>query len=203
MLLNDVSSYREFRDALAASNCQCCDLSKSRTQIVVDRGNPKSRVLIVGEAPGKNEDLTGRPFVGRSGRLLDDMLMKLGFDTNKDALVVNIAKCRPPKNRPPRPEEVKACLPYLWKQIKIVNPRLIMLMGATALKHIFPERKAFAMAEQAGRFFDHASLPGARWVALFHPAYILRDPRKKPLMEKHLENFVDDWRKKAPEARCS
>ncbi len=164
---------------------------------MVDRGNPGSRVLIVGEAPGKNEDLTGRPFVGRSGRLLDDMLMKLGFDTNKDALIANIAKCRPPANRPPRPEEAKTCLPYLWKQIEIMNPKLIALMGATAFKYTFPEKKACAMTEQVGRFFDHASLPSVRWIVLFHPAYILRDPRKKPLMEKHLKYFVDYWRASA------
>ncbi len=195
--IKDAAQYVEFRDSLKASNCQLCNLSKSRSQIVVDRGNPESRVLIVGEAPGKNEDLTGQPFVGRSGRLLDEMLMKLGFDTNKDALVANIAKCRPPANRQPRPEEAKTCLPYLWKQIEIMKPKLIVLMGATAFKYMLPEKKDFAMTQQAGRFFDHASLPGVRWIALFHPAYILRDPRKKPLMEKHLRYLVEDWRASA------
>lgn len=188
------ANYQEFRDALKRSDCKLCALSESRTQIVVDRGNPKARVLIVGEAPGRNEDEKGEPFVGRSGKLLDAMLLELGFDTRKDALVANIAKCRPPDNRPPRPEEASACLPYLWQQMQWVKPKLVALMGATAIRHIFPEKKGFSMEQQAGRFFSHDQWPGVRWVALFHPAYILRDPRKRPLMQMHLKQFVELWK---------
>lgn len=186
-------NYQQFRESLQSSNCQLCALSSGRTQIVVDRGNPASRVLIIGEAPGKNEDKEGRPFVGRSGQLLDALLLKYGFDTNQHALVANIAKCRPPNNRPPRPDEAKACLPYLWRQIELARPKLIAMMGATALKHMFPERKTLPMKEQVGTFFEHADMPGVLWVVLFHPAYILRDPRKKPLMEAHLKRFVERW----------
>ena len=187
-------TYAEFKSRLAASGCRKCGLSAGRTQIVVDRGNPEARAMFVGEAPGETEDLEGRAFVGRSGRLLDGMLMELGFDTNRDALIANVAKCRPPDNRAPLPEEAKACLPFLRKQIETVHPKWIVLLGATALKHLIPEKKGFAMKGEAGRFFYHPDFPGAKLFVLYHPAYILRDPRKKPLMKEHLKKFVENWR---------
>ena len=188
-------SYADFKKALLASNCSQCGLHKHRTQIVVDRGNPDAQVFFIGEAPGENEDLEGKAFVGRSGRLLDTMFERLGFDTNQDALIANIAKCRPPKNRRPTPEEAGTCLPFLKKQIDLVKPKIIVLLGATALKYILPEKKGFAMGKEVGKFFNHASYPEAQFFVLYHPAYILRDPRKKPLMEAHLKLLVEAWKK--------
>ena len=193
---NDIlgaKQYRLFKEALENSACQRCALSESRAHIVVDRGNPAAKVLFIGEAPGENEDLQGRAFVGRAGRLLDEMLKELGFDTNRDALIANVVKCRPPENRAPKPEEAEACLPFLRKQIELVDPRLIVLLGATALKHLLPEKKEFPMAAQAGQCFEHPSYPGRHLMALYHPAYILRDPRKRPLMAQHLLGLREFW----------
>ena len=190
----EAKTYKDFKRELSASGCTLCGLSAARTQIVVDRGNPGAKVLFVGEAPGQKEDLQGRAFVGRSGRLLDEMLQALSFDTERDALIANVVKCRPPANRAPLPAEAEICLPFLRKQIALVDPKWIVLLGATALKRLLPAKKGFSMKEEVGRFFEHPQYPGARLFVLFHPAYILRDPRKKPLMEQHLKKFVESWR---------
>ena len=186
----DAGDYGHFKEALAGSGCTRCPLSKHRTHIVVDRGNPQAKVLFVGEAPGENEDLQGRAFVGRAGRLLDEMLRQFGFDTDRDCLIVNVVKCRPPENRAPLPSEAESCRPFLEKQIELVNPRIIVLLGATALKHLLPEQKDFAMGEQAGKSFKHPAYPGKELFVLYHPAFILRDPRKRPLMEQHLRALM-------------
>ena len=186
--------YTDFKNELIASDCRRCGLSAHRTHIVVDRGNPAAKTLFIGEAPGENEDLQAKAFVGRAGRLLDEMLKAQGFDTDRDALIANVVKCRPPENRAPLPEEAEACLPFLHRQIELVRPRLIGLLGATALRHLIPEKKKFSMRQEAGGFFAHASHPGVEWMVLYHPAYILRDPRQRPLMEAHLKKFVERWR---------
>ena len=188
-------TYTQFKAELLASNCTKCALSGSRTQIVIDRGNPEAKVLFIGEAPGENEDRQGKAFVGRAGRLLDGMLKELGFDTDRDALIANVVKCRPPENRAPLPKEAETCLPFLKKQIELVRPRILVLLGATAIKYILPEKKDFTMAKEAGRFFESPSYPGVQLMVLYHPAFILRDPRKKPLMEEHLRKFRDFWLK--------
>lgn len=185
-------TYPEFKKALIDSACTRCALCEGRTNIVVDRGNYEARVMVIGEGPGENEDLQGKAFVGRGGRLLDGMLSEVGFDTNKDSLIANVVKCRPPKNRAPEKEEAGTCFPYLKKQIELVRPKFILLLGATALKYILPGQK-FTMRDEVGKFFDHPEYPGIRFMVLFHPAYILRDPRKKPLMAEHLKFFKTEW----------
>ncbi len=192
--VTEAPDYPRFKTTLASSGCTRCGLSAGRTQIVVDRGNPCAKALFIGEAPGEKEDIQGKAFVGRSGKLLDAMLLALSFDTDRDALIANVVKCRPPKNRAPFPKEAEACLPYLRRQIGLVRPKWIVLLGATALRHIIPEKKTFSMKEEAGEFFEHSHYPGARLYVLYHPAYILRDPRKRPLMEQHLKKFVETWR---------
>ncbi len=187
-------TYSEFKEALIASNCTKCPLSDGRHHIVVDRGNPNAKVMMIGEAPGETEDLQGKAFVGRAGKLLDELTQNLGFDTNRDSLIVNVVKCRPPENRQPKPEEARECLPFLKKQIDLVKPKIIILLGATALKHIVPSKKEFSMNQEAGRFFEHPEHPGIKFMVLFHPAYILRDPRKKPAMIEHLKHFITQWK---------
>lgn len=187
-------TYPDFKTELLRSNCSKCALCESRTRIVPDRGNPEARVMIIGEAPGENEDLQGKTFVGRAGRLLDQMMKDAGFDTDQDSIIVNVVKCRPPENRAPKPDEVKACFPFLARQIELVKPRYILLLGATAMKRLFPEKKNFSMASQAGNFFTDPKYPDMELMVLFHPAYILRDPRKKPLMAEHIERFKLAWR---------
>ena len=189
----NAKTYANFKAALAASNCQKCALSRSRTHIVVDRGNPKARVVLIGEAPGANEDLQGRVFVGRGGKLLDGMMKEIGFDTDQDSLVINVVKCRPPDNRAPVSQEAAACFPFLRKQLDLVKPAFILLLGATALKHVVPDKAALSMGEQVGKFFACADYPGIEFMVLYHPAFILRDPRKRPLMAEHLRRFKARW----------
>lgn len=187
------ADYPRFKEALAASGCERCPLSRSRTHIVVDRGDPAAKILIIGEAPGENEDREARAFVGRAGKLLDAMMAEAGFDTDRDSLIINIVKCRPPDNRRPTREEAEACSPFLRKQLALVQPRAVLLLGATALRHLVPEKRVFSMKEEVGRFFTRPEFPGIRLMVLYHPAYILRDPRKKPLMAEHLRRFAAWW----------
>ncbi len=183
------ADYALFRRLLAGSNCDRCRLAADRTTIVVDRGSPAARLMAVGEGPGADEDAAGQAFVGRSGRLLDRMMAAAGLDTDQDILIANVVKCRPPGNRAPSADEAVACLPYLRRQIGLVRPRLVILLGATAARHFHPG-KVPPMGEALGRSFENPDWPGIAFVTLFHPAYILRDPRKRPLMEEHLRAIV-------------
>ncbi|MBI4056825.1 MAG: uracil-DNA glycosylase [Elusimicrobia bacterium] len=190
---NDIfstSSYEKFRELLAASNCQKCALKNSRTHIVVDRGNPKAHILVIGEGPGENEDLQGRAFVGRAGQLMDRLVKEeMGLDTNQHFLIVNVVKCRPPENRTPRKEEAEACLPFLKKQIELVQPKIILLLGATALKHLAPSKKEFSMEKEVGKLFNLEAYPNIPFMVLFHPAYLLYDNRKEPIFRQHLQEL--------------
>jgi len=182
------ANYQEFKKNLAQSGCSLCpELCEGRTNIVVDRGNPESKIVLIGEAPGENEDLEGKAFVGRAGQLLDKIMGSIGLDTNKDTLILNVVKCRPPANRSPKPQEAKNCLPYLHRQLEYVKPRFVVLLGATALKHLFPEMKEGGMKDRVGKFFDHPVYPGISFILLYHPAYLLRDPRKKADMWEHMK----------------
>src|SRR3989338_4519796 len=192
----DAKIYAHFKEELIKSNCSKCELSKSRTHIVVDRGNPNAKVVIIGEGPGENEDKQAKAFVGRAGQLLDKLMKEVGFDANEESLIINVVKCRPPENRQPSQKEADTCLPYLKKQLEIVKPEIIILLGATALKHIIHDKKYFAMGSEAGKFFRHADYPGVEFMVLYHPAYILRDPRKTPLMQEHLKRFKQFWNQK-------
>ena len=189
----DAKTYGEFKEALARSNCTQCALSESRHTIVVDRGNPNAKVLMIGEAPGENEDRQGKAFVGRAGQLLDELMKGIGFDTKRESLIINMVKCRPPENRAPKQEEVNACGAFFRKQIEFVKPKIILLLGATALKHVIKDKGEFSMGEEAGNFFEHAQFPGVQFMVLYHPAFILRDPRKKPVMIEHLKRFKARW----------
>ncbi len=196
----EVKSYTEFKSTLINSNCSKCPLWEGRRHIVVDRGNPEAKVLMIGEGPGENEDIQGKAFVGRAGQLLDEMMKEVGFDTNRESLIINVVKCRPPENRAPKQEEVDACFPYLQKQISLVKPKAILLLGATALKHMIKNKGDFSMEREAGNFFEHAQFPGVQFMVLYHPAFILRDPRKKPLMNEHLKRFKAFWDKNSNSA---
>jgi uracil-DNA glycosylase len=189
----EAKNYAEFKSALKESGCEKCSLCEARRNIVVDRGNPDTHVLMIGEGPGENEDIQAKAFVGRAGKLLDQMFADIGFVTNQNSLIANVVKCRPPENRAPKQDEVDACMPFLRKQMELIRPKIVLLLGATALRHIIKDKGPFSMKDEAGRFFEHADYPGVRFMVLFHPAYILRDPRKKPLMAEHLKRFKDSW----------
>jgi DNA polymerase len=183
-------SYAEFARRLKESNCsKCPDLCAERTNIVVDRGNPAAKLVAIGEGPGENEDLQGKAFVGRAGQLFDKIMASVGIDTNTDMLILNVVKCRPPQNRAPKPQEAVTCRPFLEWQLKWVKPRAVILLGATAAKHLMPEQKEGPMKDLVGKFFDLPAYPGVKFMLLYHPAFLLRDPRKKPETWEHVKTL--------------
>lgn len=190
---NDVlaaTSYDDFRRRLATYDCQKCPRGKARSRIVIDRGNPNSPILIVSERPGDNEDATGLAFVGRSGELLDKIMASIGLDTNEDLLIANVIKCKAEEDRGPTAGEVDACLPYLRRQIELLKPKVILLLGAVALKYLVKGRgDEFSMEKEAGHFFTAPEYPGIQFMVLYHPAFLLRDPRKKADMWEHVKKL--------------
>jgi DNA polymerase len=160
-----------FRRQVAA--CQLCGLCRARKQAVFGVGSPLARLMFIGEAPGFDEDRLGEPFVGRAGKLLDDIIRAMRL-RREDVYIANIVKCRPPENRVPDPEEVGSCLPYLERQIEIVNPEVICLLGATAARALL--HASGSLGSQRGRFFDYR---GRKVRVTYHPAYLLRNPQDK------------------------
>ena len=150
------------------------DLSNSIKKIVVSRGNPFAKLMIIGEAPGAKEEEIGEPFVGRSGKLLDKLLQNAGIDINQDVYFCNVVKCRPPQNRRPTKIEIQENLPWLYQQIKLVNPSLIVLVGATALEAILKIKSPISILR--GEWIDWE---GKLVMPVFHPSYLLRNPSKE------------------------
>jgi uracil-DNA glycosylase family 4 len=181
------STYRDFHDKLKAYDCRRCTLCHSRSQIVIDRGDPEAPIMLISERPGDNEDMVGKPFVGRAGDLLDKMLAAIDLDSNRDVLIANVTKCRPEADRAPAKTEVEACMPFLEKQIELMGPRVIVLLGAVALKWFDPTRSDIKMEDEAGKFFELPRFPGIQFVVLYNPAFLLRDPRKKQPTWEHLK----------------
>ena len=162
--------------AARASVCVACDLSKTRTQVVFGEGNPEAPLMLIGEGPGQHEDATGRPFVGRSGQLLDQCLRENGI-TRKHIYICNVVRCRACvleagrlKNRPPTPEEARACQFWLEQTIEIVQPLVILCLGAPAANAII--KKGFKIMQERGLWFE--SKYARHTSAALHPAYILR-----------------------------
>lgn len=185
----DAPTYEEFASRLREYDCRRCTLCQSRSRIVVDRGNPRATILIISERPGDNEDREGQAFVGRSGALLDKILDSIGLEANADTLITNIVKCKPDVDRAPTSDEATACLPFLEKQIELVRPRVVLLLGQVALKWMDPSRKEFKMEEEAGRFFTLSRFPDVQFMVLYHPAFLLRDPRKKRPTWEHVQRL--------------
>ena len=156
-------------------NCRRCGLCETRTNVVVGVGNPRSKVLFIGEGPGENEDLQGEPFVGRGGQLLDKMLAAVDLDRKTNVYIANIVKCRPPKNRDPLPEEQEACIGWLRNQVALIRPKIIVCLGRiAAMRIIKPDMK---ITREHGQFFEKN---GTLMMATLHPAALLRNPNQKP-----------------------
>lgn len=155
------------------NQCHRCGLGDTRNHAVVGRGNLSADIMIVGEAPGQNEDETGLPFVGRSGQLLEKILQSVRLDTEKDVYICNINKCRPPENRPPTAKEMAACKPYIFEQIRIVNPKIILLTGATSVKGLIGDKGS--MTSIRGKWIEWE---GRFCMPIFHPSYLLRNPTR-------------------------
>lgn len=162
--------------ALACAHCRRCGLAEGRQQVVVARGNPEARLMLIGEAPGAQEDAEGLPFVGRSGRLLDQLLAAAGLDAAADVYICNGVKCRPPHNRKPTAAEMAACRPWLEQQIAVVDPPLVVLLGATALEAVLGIRGG--ITQRRGQWLSSQAewLLGRRLMPVLHPSYLLRFP---------------------------
>ena len=155
-------------------SCIKCGLHATRTNTVFSRGNPTATLCIVGEAPGEEEDLQGAPFVGRSGKLLDEVLTEAGLDVSKDVYVANIIKCRPPGNRKPTEEETNSCMSYLEEQLEVVAPKVIVSLGATATSSLVLVENS--MTKLRGKFYRRHYIDSTILVMpTWHPSYVLRN----------------------------
>lgn len=184
--IGDLDALREL-----ALGCPRCRLSETRTRVVFGEGSPTARVVVVGEAPGAEEDASGRPFVGRAGKLLDLLLASVGFP-RESVFICNVLKCRPPGNRNPQPEEIAACSPYLVKQLELIQPRAIFAVGAFAAQTLLATDSP--IGKLRGSVHSYQNVPV---VPTYHPAALLRNPTwVRPVWEdlQRLRSVVDGTR---------
>ena len=154
--------------------CRKCGLGSIRTNAVPGQGKPNARIFFIGEGPGADEDAQGLPFVGRAGRLLDKIIAAMGLKRS-DVFIGNILKCRPPDNRDPKPEEIINCLPYLQRQIELINPEIIVALGAHAARTLLDTNKSIGqMRGQFHEYYAGIGRPPVKLMATYHPAYLLR-----------------------------
>ncbi len=168
--------------AIEASGCVLCGLSAERTNVVFGRGDPNAGLMFIGEAPGAEEDASGLPFVGRSGRHLQQLISEEMKSTIEDGIyIANMVKCRPPSNRPPTPEEVQTCSPYLQQQIKFVRPKVIVTLGNSATKPLLQTETG--ITKMRGQVYDRGDYV---IIPTFHPSAILRDINKEKYLRQDL-----------------
>lgn len=158
----------------ACRSCQKCALAETRHNVVFGEGARDAEVMLIGEGPGEQEDLSGRPFVGRAGKFLDDMLSIIDLDRT-NTFIGNMVKCRPPKNRDPLNLEQETCIGYLRNQVALIRPKIIVCLGRIAAMKLI--REDFKITKEHGIWFEKA---GVQMIALYHPSALLRDPRKRP-----------------------
>jgi uracil-DNA glycosylase len=156
------------------AGCTRCKLHRRRTNIVFGVGNPHAELVFVGEGPGHDEDVQGIPFVGRAGQLLTQMITAMGIK-REDVYIANVVKCRPPENRTPEKDEIATCLPFLMRQLANINPKVIVSLGSVASQALLNTNKS--ISHFRGQWFDFR---GAKLMATYHPAYLLRNPHAKP-----------------------
>ncbi|KPK43411.1 MAG: hypothetical protein AMJ65_05890 [Phycisphaerae bacterium SG8_4] len=155
--------------------CRNCTLGSTRTNAVPGEGNPDARIMFVGEAPGADEDAQGRPFVGRAGQLLDKIIAACGL-RRSDVFIGNILKCRPPGNRDPRADEIISCLPYLQRQIEIIEPEILVALGAHAARTLLNSAKSIGQLRgQFHEYYTGIGRPAIKLMATYHTAYLLRN----------------------------
>ena len=160
---------------LEAKNCHACALSKTRNNVVFGKGNQNAKILIIGEAPGKDEDSSGEPFVGRAGKLLNEILfsMKLSRD---NVYITNTIKCRPPENRNPNSDEINSCSRFLDRQISLISPNIIILLGKVAAERLMNTSEPMSSLRGKVHFYKNTDIP---MLVFYHPAYLLRSPSEK------------------------
>ncbi len=188
----DPESLDDFYDRIR--NCTKCHLSQTRTNFVFGSGSSKAELMLIGEAPGREEDLQGKPFVGAAGQLLDKMLAAIKF-SREDVFIANILKCRPPENRDPRPEEIETCKVHLLEQIKLIHPKIILALGRISAQALLETKSS--LGQLRGRFHDFS---GIKLLVTYHPAALLRYQQyKRPAWEdlKLLRKEYERLRKSA------
>ena len=170
--MDNLSSLKEL--SKECIECVSCSLSKTRTNVVVGKGNEKANLVIIGEGPGEQEDKSGLPFVGRAGKMLDTALAAVNIDPLKDCYITNIVKCRPPNNRKPTASESDACMPWLNKQIELLSPKIIVLAGSTATESFLGVKEPISKIR--GKWIEKDNI---KYMPIFHPSYLLRNPSKE------------------------
>jgi DNA polymerase len=173
-------------------DCTRCALHKGRNKIVFADGSPTARLMFVGEGPGADEDAQGLPFVGRAGQLLNNMISAMGLK-REEVYIANVVKCRPPGNRTPEPEEANTCSPFLFRQIDVVRPQVLVALGATAATYLLGQRQPLAGLRGRVHAFRGMSL-----IVTYHPAFLLRDPRQKKEAWADLQIAMKELGLKAP-----
>jgi uracil-DNA glycosylase len=166
-------------------DCQRCKLAPHRTNLVFGVGNPRARLVFVGEAPGRDEDRQGEPFVGRAGQLLTEIITKGMKLRREDVYIANVIKCRPPENRNPEPDEVAACEPFLLRQLGVIGPEVIVALGKFAVQTLL--RTKSPITQLRGRWYDYH---GVKLMPTFHPAYLLRNPADKRLVWEDIQKVM-------------
>ncbi|MCF6147028.1 MAG: uracil-DNA glycosylase [Candidatus Kuenenia sp.] len=180
---NKVKLLEELKNEMLV--CHKCPLSKTRTNLVFGVGNPMANLMFVGEAPGRDEDLQGEPFVGRAGQLLTKIIEAIGMKRS-DVYIANILKCRPPGNRNPLPDEIALCMPALIKQIEIIQPKVLCALGTFAAQTLLNTKASIGSLR--GKFHDYKGIPT---MATFHPAYLLRNPNEKGKVWEDMKKVRD------------
>ena len=166
-------------------DCRRCKLAPYRTHLVFGVGNPRARLVFVGEAPGRDEDLQGEPFVGRAGQLLTEIITKGMKLRREDVYIANVIKCRPPDNRNPEPDEVASCEPFLLRQLELIGPEVIVALGKFAVQTLL--RVKTPITQLRGRWYDYH---GIKLMPTFHPAYLLRNPADKRLVWQDIQKVM-------------
>jgi uracil-DNA glycosylase family 4 len=172
---------------------KCKELACTRKHVVFGVGNPRTDLMFIGEAPGANEDLQGEPFVGRAGELLTKMIGAMGFSRG-EVYITNVIKCRPPENRTPEPDEVENCLPYLVRQIELIQPKVIVALGAVALRALLDVQ--LGITKMRGHWYNYRDIP---IMPTFHPAYLLRNPAAKRDVWQDLQAVLEKLGRKPPQ----
>lgn len=173
----------------AIGDCRLCKLCAGRTQLVFGVGNPKARLMFIGEGPGRDEDLQGEPFVGRAGQLLTDIITKGMGLRREDVYIANVVKCRPPQNRNPEPDEVASCEPFLKKQIDLIRPEIIVALGKFAVQTLLQSK--VPITKLRGNWHSYH---GIKLMPTFHPAYLLRNPGDKKLVWEDVKKVIKEMR---------
>jgi DNA polymerase len=182
--LTRVKNLPELRELIG--DCRLCKLCAGRTNLVFGVGNPKARLMFVGEGPGRDEDLQGEPFVGRAGQLLTDIITKGMGLSREDVYIANVVKCRPPDNRNPEPDEVAACEPFLKGQIELIRPEVIVALGKFAVQALLKSKVPITKLRGQWQTYE-----GIKLMPTFHPAYLLRNPGDKRLVWQDIKKVME------------